>query len=157
MNRIFNFEEEFATSLRCIPMQVRYKLDTCGIKLKLEQWHRFSQEERKALLELSCRTESEIHNYRNLLYRLVLDSCGVPAKEIAVEENPLWMQTEVPESVLERARSLQVNISNDRWQKLETLERYALVKLSRSGHESRNFLPALQEFHLVSKGEISTR
>ena len=137
-------------------MQVRYKLDTCGIKLKLDQWNRFSQQERKALLDLPCRAESEIRSYRDLLCRLVFDSCGVPAKEIDVEENPLWVRTTVPESVLEKARSLQIDIPNERWQELEELERYALVKLSRPGHENQNFLPALQEFHLAPKDGIST-
>jgi len=31
----FQFEADFVDSLRCIPMQVRFKLATCGIKLKL--------------------------------------------------------------------------------------------------------------------------
>lgn len=34
----FAFESDFVDSLRCIPMVVRYKLDTCGIKLKLPEW-----------------------------------------------------------------------------------------------------------------------
>ena len=37
----FQFEADFVESLRCIPMQVRYKLDTCGVKLKLHHWHQF--------------------------------------------------------------------------------------------------------------------
>jgi hypothetical protein len=38
----FAFETDFATSLRCIPllrcmpMVVRYRLDRCGVKLKLQ-------------------------------------------------------------------------------------------------------------------------
>ncbi|HEY9298982.1 MAG TPA: nitrate reductase associated protein, partial [Phormidium sp.] len=27
--KFFQFEADFVNSLRCIPMQVRYKLDTC--------------------------------------------------------------------------------------------------------------------------------
>ncbi len=37
VNSLFQFEADFVASLRCIPIQVRYKLDTCGIKLKLVQ------------------------------------------------------------------------------------------------------------------------
>lgn len=38
----FAFEADFVVSLGCIPMRVRYKLDTCGIKLKLPQWHQLT-------------------------------------------------------------------------------------------------------------------
>lgn len=31
----FQFEADFIQTLRCIPLSVRYKLDTCGVKLKL--------------------------------------------------------------------------------------------------------------------------
>ena len=38
----FLFEEDFIEkNVRCIPMIVRYKLDTVGIKLQLSQWSRF--------------------------------------------------------------------------------------------------------------------
>jgi len=33
-------------------MQVRFKLDTCGIKLKLPHWNRFSPEQRQKLVDL---------------------------------------------------------------------------------------------------------
>ncbi|MEN9210118.1 MAG: nitrate reductase associated protein [Thermostichus sp. DG02_2_bins_29] len=39
-------------------------------------------------------------------------------------------------------------ISLDFWKNLEDLQRFALIKLSRSNHENKNFLPALQEFGL---------
>jgi len=38
MADFFEFEADFVDSLRCIPMHVRLKLDTC-IKLKLAQWN----------------------------------------------------------------------------------------------------------------------
>jgi len=44
-------------------MQVRFKLDTCGIKLKLPHWNRFSPEQRK-LVDLPCTTADEIQTYR---------------------------------------------------------------------------------------------
>jgi len=37
----FDFEADFVLSLRCIPMIVRYKLDTYGVKLKLAHWNHF--------------------------------------------------------------------------------------------------------------------
>lgn len=147
---IFQFEADFANSLRCIPMAVRFKLDTCGIKLKLEQWHKFSQHERQALLDLPCGTEQEITEYRWLLQRLVLDSTGEPAKDLAVDPHPAWMEPgKVPEDTSAKAAELGITLQVDQWANLDPIQRFALIKLSRSGHENRNFLPALQEFGLA--------
>jgi hypothetical protein len=41
----FAFENDFVDTFRCIPMIVRYKLDTCGIKLKLPEWVKLSVDE----------------------------------------------------------------------------------------------------------------
>ena len=60
----FKFESDFIDSLRCIPLVVRLKLDTCGIKLKLIHWNLFSKAERILLVKQSCQTDSEINNYR---------------------------------------------------------------------------------------------
>ncbi|MEO6674638.1 MAG: nitrate reductase associated protein, partial [Ginsengibacter sp.] len=44
----FKFEEDFVEEgVRCIPMVVRFKLDACGIKLKLSEWSTLIFEERK--------------------------------------------------------------------------------------------------------------
>ena len=49
----FNFEEDFVeNNVRCIPMIVRFKLDACGIKLKLSEWSKMVIEERKKYLSL---------------------------------------------------------------------------------------------------------
>ena len=80
MNKIFSFESDFVDSLRCIPMQVRLKLDTCGVKLKLDHWHKFSHEERLSLLTLSCETEQDTINFRQYLQSLVQQKTGVTAK-----------------------------------------------------------------------------
>jgi hypothetical protein len=39
--QIFEFELDFVRTLRCVPMIVRFKLDTCGVKLSLTHWNRF--------------------------------------------------------------------------------------------------------------------
>lgn len=38
----FKFEADFVDTLRCVPMIVRFKLDTVGIKLSLRAWSRFA-------------------------------------------------------------------------------------------------------------------
>jgi hypothetical protein len=37
----------------------------------------------------------------------------------------------------------------EQWAALSPLQRFALIKLSRSSHENSNFLPALKEFQLA--------
>ena len=146
----FQFEADFVESLRCIPMQVRFKLDTCGIKLKLTQWHQFDDGERQVLVEMSCQTESEIQAYREFLCRLVRERTGGEAKELTVEAHPEWTRRDrLPVNLHRKARTLGVTIEIERWADLTPLQRFALVKLSRPSHENNNFLPALQEFALV--------
>ncbi|BAY25610.1 hypothetical protein NIES2100_54160 [Calothrix sp. NIES-2100] len=149
-NKIFfEFEADFVESLRCIPMQVRYKLDTSGIKLKLSDWHQMSQTEREALVELPCTTETEIQSYRQYLEQLILTRTGIPAKQLPIEPQPEWMDsTNLPASVQEKAQELALTITTQQWESLTPLQRFALIKLSRSGHENKNFPKAIAEFHL---------
>lgn len=150
MTIFFEFEADFVESLRCIPMQVRYKLDTSGIKLKLSDWHQMSQAEREALIELPCTTETEIQSYRQHLEHLILQRTGIPAKQLPIESDPTWMDsTNVPASVQEKAQELGLSITTQQWQSLTPLQRFALIKLSRSGHENTNFPKAMAEFHLL--------
>lgn len=148
--KFFQFEADFVQSLRCIPMQVRLKLDTCGIKLKLPQWNRFSSQERETLVDLPCETQDEIRLYRELLQRLVLAHTKEVATELSIEPHPAWedIKTVAP-SVQEKAQAIGVDITQKHWANLTVDERFALIKLSRSNHENHNFLPALKEFHLT--------
>ena len=146
----FQFEADFVESLRCIPMQVRMKLDICGIKLKLPHWNQFIAPERQRLVEMPCRTEAEIEAYREYLQRLVVDKTGTPAKELAVDPHPAWLNTEtVPATTKEKAAEFDVAIAPQQWVALTPLQRFALIKLSRPGHENQNFFSALKEFQLV--------
>jgi hypothetical protein len=84
--QIFDFERDFAGSLRCIPMIVRFKLDQCGVKLSLRQWSQL---------------------------------CQRPGP---------------------RPPCLSI------WARWTPLQRFALFKLTRAGHDNDNFGPALVEF-----------
>lgn len=146
----FQFEADFVDSLRCIPMQVRLKLDTCGIKLKLSHWHQFDSEERQALVKMPCSTQDEIQSYREFLRRLVLEQTGVSAVDLPIEPDPAWMdEATIPTGVQDRAQEAGIIITLEQWTVLTPLQRFALIKLSRSSHENRNFLPALSEFGLI--------
>ncbi|MEM7063818.1 MAG: nitrate reductase associated protein [Cyanobacteria bacterium P01_B01_bin.77] len=145
----FQFEQEFIESLRCIPMLVRMKLDTCGVKLKLTHWHRFSRTERRTLVTMPCDTPDTIVAYRQHLQGLVTHYTGQPAKEMEVPDHSPWLETAVPESVKHQATVHRLEISTDAWRGLTPAQRFALIKLSRPSHENRNFMPALQEFGLA--------
>ena len=150
LNNHFQFEADFVESLRCIPMLVRMKLDTCGVKLKLSHWHQLSQPERQQLVTMPCNTSTEIAAYRQYLQSLVVAKTGQPAKELAIALNPLWLdQTSIPESVQTKAAEFDLNLSLEQWRNLPPGQRFALIKLSRPSHENRNFLPALKEFKIT--------
>ncbi len=150
MTHYFKFEDDFVTSLRCIPMSVRYKLDTCGIKLKLAHWNQFPQDVRLQLVEQPTTTSTEIQAYRTLLYNLAEQYTDIPLKDLPIDQNPAWMdETTIPETVQQKSEEMKVNISQLQWQKLTPLQRFALIKLSRPSHENHNFLPALKEFNLI--------
>ena len=149
MNDLFQFEAEFSASLRCIPMQVRYKLDICRIKLKLLQWNRFSAEERHQLLKLPCQTPEEIQSYRSFLRQLIEAKTGEAAAELPIEADPNWQKDSIiADSVHEKAREVGICLTMAQWVALSPIQRFALIKLSRSNHENRNFLPALREFQV---------
>lgn len=150
MTQFFQFESDFVESLHCIPMQVRYKLDTCGIKLKLNHWNQFEPPLRQTLVDLPCRTEAEIQNYRTVLKQAVRDRTGVEPKDLPVEDFPDWLnEAQIPDSVQQKSAQVGASISPEQWQSLTPLQRFALIKLSRSGHENSNFLPALKEFEIA--------
>jgi hypothetical protein len=149
MSVLFQFESDFVESLRCIPMVVRYKLDTCGIKLKLEQWNRFSESDRQQLVVRACNSAEETSLYRQALSDLIWQRTQTVASQIPVEEHPDWMDEGcIPLSVQEKAQSVGAVLNLEQWRSLTPLQRFALIKLSRSSHENRNFEPALREFQL---------
>jgi hypothetical protein len=149
---IFDFETDFAGSLRCIPMSVRFKLDHCGVKLSLKQWSQFAREDRAHLLAMSCDTAEHDQSYRQHLTALIEARTGDKAKHIAVESNPEWGDvTRVPEQLSAYMTALGMRpLSLPQWAGLAPLRRFVLLKLSRAAHDNDNFLPALREFGLSS-------
>lgn len=146
----FEFEADFVDSLRCIPMQVRYKLDTCGIKLKLSDWHELTQAERAALVELPCTTQTEIEAYKKYLEELILERTATPASQLPIEPYPAWMDSSaIPANLQEKAQEIGVHLTLEKWTNLTPLQRFALIKLSRPSHENKNFPRAMAEFHLI--------
>ena len=148
---LFKFEEEFMKgSIRCIPMIARFKLDACGIKIKLEEWSQFTIAERTSLTILPSKTEAELINYRKHVQQLVLSHTGAGATDLPVEKNPAWsILTQLPESLIEKLKEFSWTLTLQQWQSLSDLQRFVLLKLSRPGHDNKNFPRAMKEFGLI--------
>ncbi|MEH2421473.1 MAG: nitrate reductase associated protein [Nostoc sp.] len=150
MTDFFQFEADFVDSLRCIPMQVRYKLDTCGIKLKLSDWNQMTTAERQALVELPCTTKTEIQFYHDHIQQLIIQRTNISATKLPIELHPAWLDSAtVPASLQEKAQEIGVTLTQQYWAALTPLQRFALIKLSHPGHENKNFKRAMAEFYLL--------
>jgi hypothetical protein len=151
MIQYFKFEEDFVEdNIRCIPMIARFKLDACGIKLKLSEWSQITEEERNYVSEYPCSSEKEISDYRQYIKTLVRIRTSREAQDMEVDKNPGWANTQsIPEILVQKLLEQDSTITLKQWQCLNDLQRFVLVKLSRPGHENRNFPIAMREFDLV--------
>jgi hypothetical protein len=152
-SKVFAFESDFAGSLRCIPMAVRLKLDLCGVKVSLRQWSRFAREERDQLLQLACDTPASSAAYRAYVSGIIETRTGAKADAIPVESDPQWRDEScVPAQVSAYFTAQDLPpLSLRHWIELSPLQRFVLIKLTRPNHHNDNFLPALQEFGLLSR------
>ncbi len=147
----FNFEEDFIEkNVRCIPMIVRFKMDAVGIKLKLTEWSKFKLEERIQLALMPASTEEEAILYNSHLTQLVKKYANSPATVLAINAKPDWANLQsIPFMLLEKAKEFNVDLTLEKWQSLTNLQRFALLKLYKPGHENKNFPKAIKEFNLL--------
>lgn len=147
----FNFEEDFIEdNVRCIPMIVRFKMDAVGIKLKLSEWSKFNSGERVELAIMPISDSAAKDDYYIYLLALIEKYTKQRATMIAVDLLPAWRQlTQLQTLLLEKTKELNVEISLDKWCSLSDIQRFALLKLCRPGHENKNFPKALLEFGLT--------
>jgi len=149
--QFFGFESDFVDSMRCIPMAVRLRLDRTGVKLKLNEWSKFAPELRMALAQSPCGSPAEREQWKSFVISLVEQACGTAPSLLPEPVAEAWEDRgSVPEQVSAQARSLGLAVDATAWAALTPLQRFALVKLSRPGHENRNFRPAMEEFGLIS-------
>ena len=148
---LFAFESDFSGTLRCIPMIVRMKLDLCGVKLSLRQWSCFTRDDRAALVEGPCETAAEAAAYGIALSGLIADRAGETAVNLPIDPAPAWADTSC---VLERVATYVEGLglpalTVGQWGRLSALQRFALFKLTRPGHDNDNLVPAMREFGLL--------
>ncbi len=152
----FAFERDFSDSLRCIPMSVRFKLDRCGIKLSLRQWIRLVLTERKWLSTSPCDKPAEIAAMRLALAEMIERIPGETVKRLEDTRDAVWTSRSVPPEISHQCFALGIaQPTRAQWSGLTELQRFALVKLTREGHDNANFLPAMAEFGLV-RAEAAT-
>ncbi len=148
----FEFEADFVDSLRCIPMVVRLKLDSCGVKLKLAEWSRFTPLECDELVNLPCVEVAEVITYRDYLSGLILLHTGNAATLLEIDPHPPWLNDrDIPSAIQIKSAEYDANVTQSQWANLTALQRFALIKLTRSSHENNNFLPALKEFGMITQ------
>lgn len=147
----FDFEEDFIEEgLRCIPMVVRCKLDKAGIKLKIAEWVKFKTAEKIELALMQCEKEEEIKQYHENVTKLIQSYTGKAGTQLSVDQNPAWADTKkIPEELQKTAKEFIKEITLEQWQSLTSLQRFALLKLCRPGHENKNFPKAIKEFNLA--------
>ena len=147
----FKFEEDFVEdNVRCIPMIVRFKLDACGIKLKLTEWCKMSTDQRMLLADLECESPNEIDAYGEYLRQLIISITNQCPTDLKVDHNPQWAQLgEIPSILIEKVKELNLSLSLAQWKGLDKLQRFALLKLSSASHENKNFPKAMREFNLA--------
>ena len=120
----------------------------------MAEWSRFSVDERVELAKKTCGNEEEAKQYNDYLAGLIKKYTGKEATALAARPATTGEAIEVPDRLREKLKGLDWYISAEQWNGLTDLQRFALLKLCRPGHESRNFPKAMKEFGLLSTKQI---
>lgn len=147
-SRCFAFEADFMGSWRCIPLCVRRKLDLSGIKLKLRHWLALDHQERQQLVDWPDGPQ----DLRDLAAHLKQRTAGMadgPAGELPIPQVPPWRRSQPPAGVTAALHTLGQAMDQGQWRRLSELERFALCKLARPGHDHHNLVHALAEFKSI--------
>lgn len=154
MQGLYEFEQDGRYPLRRIPMIIRFNLDACGVKLSLIAWTLLSRAQRELLVALPCNTAKEQSAYRQKIVEMLQPHAGNPDASIefvAVDASPVWQDiTTIPPQISMLLTELSLPVFQlSQWAELKNLQRFVLIKLTRSGHKNGNLLPALKEFGLA--------
>ena len=141
----FAFEQDFIGNWRCIPLCVRRKLDLCGVKLKLNHWLLLSKDQRQTLVDWPDGADA-LRQLRQHLRDCTRTMADGMAKDLPPVSSAPWQQVEVlPDAVQEAATARGVLLSLEQWARLSELDRFALCKLARPGHDHHNLDAAFSE------------
>ena len=138
-----------SSSAATIPSYVPIRDDSGAVSL--------SQNERIFIVEMqmlwteSFKQRVLFNASKAYVSQLIIHHTGHEASLLSIDPHPPWSNDfEIPESVTIKATEEGINIDRSQWANLTTIQRFALIKLTRSQHENNNFLPALKEFKLLT-------
>ncbi len=141
----YGFEQDFIGSWRCIPLCVRRKLDLAGVKLKLSHWLAMSQEQRQQLVDWEDSPE-HLNQMRDHLRAITVAMADGVVKDLPPAVHEPWQQPDrLPDHLLEAARLRGVQLTQEAWKTMHELDRFALCKLARPGHDHHNLEAAFSE------------
>ena len=141
----FTFEQDFIGNWRCIPLCVRRKLDLCGVKLKLNHWLQLSQDQRQVLVDWPDAADS-LEQFRQHLRDCTRTMADGRAMDLPPVSGASWQKlVELPAAVQEAATARGVLLTLEQWEQLSELDRFALCKLARPGHDHHNLEAAFSE------------
>lgn len=147
MMREFKFEDEMATTLACVPMAVRRKLDRVGVKIGLKQWQALGRGERLAICHLPVDRNDERETLRLFISEAVERACGEkPAMLDETQRSIADPPRTLPAELARSARAAGITLDQGTWERLDADERYALIKLGGGPKHSHNLAAALAEF-----------
>lgn len=147
-SRCFAFEADFMGSWRCIPLCVRRKLDLAGIKLKLRHWLALDQVERQRLVDWPDGPQ-DLRDFAVHLKRRTAEMAAGPVGALPIPRNAPWQRQQPSADLTTTLQAMGHTMNQEQWQQLSELERFALCKLARPGHDHHNLVPALAEFKMT--------
>lgn len=141
----FSFERDFIGSWRCIPLCVRRKLDLIGLKLRLSHWLALSQSQRQELVDWPDDASglASLDEHLRGCTRTMVD--GEARRLPPATAEPWQNAATIAEAVGDAASQRGIALSLQDWGELSELERYALCKLARPGHDHHNLEAAFSE------------
>lgn len=141
----FAFEQDFIGNWRCIPLCVRRKLDLSGVKLKLNHWLALTQDQRQQLVDWPDTTDALLQ-LRDHLRQCTASMPDGRAKDLDPVTEAPWQQVDqLPEEVADAAVARGVELTSTHWREIRELDRFALCKLVRPGHDHHNLAAAFNE------------
>ena len=147
MIRKFKFEDEMHESLQCVPMAVRRKLDRVGLKVGLEQWKALDRGERLAICHIPADSGEECDALAVFIREAMLRRFGVEPKQLSDSQRASAEPPDAPPSQLvAHAREAGFDLSGAVWTRLDSDERFALMKMGDVAQASHNLAAALKEF-----------
>lgn len=145
--RIFDFESGYSADLHFLPMAMRYRLDLAGIKIGLKAWMGIPVHDRFALAAYPIAPGDGAAGFKEEAARVLFANAREQIESIPKADPEEWgISIRPPEPVRLACEIAGMSMETDAWKRLGELQRYALLKLSKSRREPEAFGRAWREF-----------